>query len=307
MYLTFYNLLKKFKEYRFSYGSESTHDRIKQEINLYIIPFFSDKLVTKLKEKDFKPFYNHLKESSLKDKQRVLNLLIRIFDFLESAYGYHCVYPYRLPKFDSNINLNFLNLDDNFYRPLEALDMIEKMVEDTPYHFFQKLCVSFCIFGCTRISEMRGLKWNCYKDGYVTIHDQLYRGRLKELKSKLSYRSYRLLDFLIEMMDKWKKITLFPGKENFIFIHPKTKKVVSPQSIRRWIQDVAEENNKKYFYPHKGRHTIASFIRQVGGDEYIMGQILGHSPSVAKQIYAHAFNEEKNKMVDLMNKALKKK
>ena len=106
------------------------------------------------------------------------------------------------------------------------------------------------------------------------------------------------MSFVNELFLKWKTITKFNKTEDYIFIHPGTRKVVSPQSIRRWIEEAALSVGLPYRYPHKGRHTVATLIRQVGGDEYIMGQILGHSPDVAKKIYAHAFQEEKNKTIE---------
>ena len=298
--ITFPKLITLYRKWRYSYGSDSTHEKIDGQINLYMKPYFPFTLpIVKYKEKDFKKFYENLKFSDLEKKNRVLNRLIDIFKYFEKAYGYHCIYVYRLPKFDSDIKIDFTNLnDDDFYNQDEIMKIYKSMNENDEYSLFKKTVVISAICSCTRISELRGLTWDHYDGKRILIDSQLYRGKKKKLKSKLSYRTFNLLSFVNELFLKWKTVTRFNKTDDYIFIHPGTNNVVSPQTIRRWIEEAALSVGLPYRYPHKGRHTVATLIRQVGGDEYIMGQILGHSPDVAKKIYAHAFQEEKNKTIE---------
>lgn len=302
--LTFNDLVKKYKNYRFAYGEFTTHERINGEINNYILGVIPDKLVLKLEMKDFEKFYSNLKNSKLSHKNRVLNRLLEIFKHLDKAYNFNCPYPFRLPKFNDDTSIDFNNLDDdNFYTPDELINIVDSISIEDKNSFFKKLCVAFVVMGCCRISEMRGLKWDHYKDGRIFIETQLYRGKEKKLKSKNSYRKFTLLSFLKDYLDQWKLMTKYNKDKDYIFKHPGTKKVVSPQTVRRWIQDASAEAGLKYYNPHKGRHTIASFIRQVGGDEYTMAEILGHSPEIAKKVYAHCFQDEKNQAINAMDEA----
>ncbi len=116
-----------------------------------------------------------------------------------------------------------------------------------------------------------------------------------------------MLSFISELLENWKKIIKNYHENQFIFIYDKTKKVVSPQTVRRWIEDASSAVGLKYCSPHKGRHTMASFIRKVGGDEYIMADLLGHTPDIAKKVYAHCFQDEKNETVKMMDLALNNK
>ncbi len=304
--LTFKKLIKNYRDYKFSSIEFTTAERIDGEINNYMLGFIpSDKLVLKLEKRDFDKFYSHLKECKLENKNRVLNRLLEIFDYLNKAYSYNCPYPYRLPKFNDK-KINFTNLDENiFYTLDEALKIINNMPSISRKDIFKKLCVAFVIFGCCRISEMRGIKWNHYSNGYVFIETQLYRGVEKRLKSAKSYRKFKLLSFVNDMLENWKKLSKIIVDDQYIFLYEKTRKVVSPQTVRRWIIEASNAVGLKYCTPHKGRHTMATLIRSVGGDEYIMGAILGHTPDIAKKVYAHCFLNEKDKTIKLLNKKLK--
>ncbi len=176
--LTFKKLIKNYRTFKFSSCEFTTAERIDGEINNYMLGIIpSDKLVLKLEKKDFDKFYKNLKESKLENKNRVLNRLLEVFDYLNKAYSYNCPFPYRLPKFNEK-KINFTNLDEEkFYTPEDALKIINNMPSETREELFKKLCVSFVIFGCCRISEMRGIKWNHYSDGYIFIESQLYRGK----------------------------------------------------------------------------------------------------------------------------------
>lgn len=306
--LTFKKLIKNYCEYKFSSCEFTTAERIKGEINNYMLGFIpADKLIIKLEKRDFEKFYKHLKECKLENKSRVLNRLLEIFDYLNKAYSYNCPYPYRLAKFNEK-KINFTNLnEEKFYTPEEALKIINNMSSATKEELFKKLCVAFVIFGCCRISEMRGIKWNHYSNGYIFIEVQLYRGREKRLKSAKSYRKFKLLSIVAELLEKYKNLSKNIKDEQYIFIYEKTKKVVSPQTVRRWIIESSEAVGLKYCSPHKGRHTMATFIRAVGGDEYVMADILGHTPDIAKKVYAHCFQEEKNETINLMDNMIKNK
>lgn len=305
--ITFPKLVSLYKKWRFSHGAESTHEKINGQIVNYMLPYFDkNKTIVNYNDNDFRKFYSNLKFCDLEKKNRVLNRLIDIFKYFENAYGYHCIYVYRLPKFDSEENIDFTNLnDDNFYNQDEIMKIYKSMKEEEPYLLFKKICVISSICSCTRISELRGLTWDHYDGKRLFIDSQLYRGKKKKLKSKRSYRTFNLLSFVNSLFIKWKETTRYNDPEDYIFVHPGTKKVVSPQSIRRYIEEAALSVGLVYRNPHKGRHTVATLIRQVGGDEYVMGQILGHSPDVAKKIYAHAFQEEKNKTIESIDELFK--
>ncbi|MEP4702402.1 MAG: site-specific integrase, partial [Parasphingorhabdus sp.] len=149
-----------------------------------------------------------------------------------------------------------------------------------------------------RISELRGLTWDCVDFELGLIHVQKRADRFNDMgkpKSRSSKRSIPMAPTVVNVLTSWRKVCpegdlglVFPngkGKiENHSNIH---NRVLVPLLIENGITD--ENGNPKFSF-HALRHAAASlFIEQNWPPKKIQA-LLGHSSiNMTMDVFGHLF------------------
>lgn len=152
-----------------------------------------------------------------------------------------------------------------------------------------------------RIGEALALTFEDYSNGKLHIYKQWQvingKGSIVTPKSKNSVR-YVTLDSktkndLEEYINYLKASRDYKKQNWFLFCGPT---VITEQHIRR----VCKEHSNKVGLPiikiHELRHSHATYLRDMGYDEFTISQRLGNEPDTARKTYIHAHIEDDEKV-----------
>lgn len=141
------------------------------------------------------------------------------------------------------------------------------------------------IFGCFSIGEIRGIKVNNIKDGYITIDEQISsRGEKLPLKTAYRYRSEYLPDFLKELLETHIKVNNLKDNDYIFYSSKSSKSLGNSEIYRRFRSNLKLANipSKKF---HWFRKTLPTLLHEKGVSSLEIKNLLGHSTTATSEKY----------------------
>lgn len=272
----------------------------------YVIPYFRNIDVNKLVMADFNNFRNKLSKVNIKDKNRIINYLKAMFDFLNNYYDIDVPYIKRIQKF-KNYSPGAIKSEVN--KPVEFSLFKQYYLKANAYFKFYLLTTY--LFGL-RISEVRGLEVSSFDLNnnllYINKVTTCKVGLNKSIdlvpKSISSIRKYYLCDSYIKKLKEYIKDNKLKEKDR-LFFASKKKDPISETSIRRNLKYIEEQNNLEHITPHGLRHGIASYLYGEGVPFEDIGKYLGHKfNSVTMDVYIDLTKERQKNIISKIEKLI---
>ncbi|TMV07532.1 site-specific integrase [Ruegeria sediminis] len=249
-----------------------------------------DLLLEDLSRADVKDFLDELQDEGLSramTKKILGSLRSALSEALDREWiGHNVARDVKLPR----------NRRDEEERTIPTKDEIRTMVEKTPER--HRPLIVTAIFTGMRISELRGLTWDCVDFERRLIHVQKRADRFNTMgkpKSRTSKRSIPMAPIVAKTLEDWRPVCP-PGNLDLVFPNGKGRienhsnihnRVLVPLLLENGIVD--EAGNPKFSF-HALRHAAASlFIEQNWPPKKIQA-LLGHSSiNMTMDVYGHLF------------------
>lgn len=146
------------------------------------------------------------------------------------------------------------------------------------------------------MSEIRGLKWQCIQNGYITIENVIVTvdGKAiekKDTKSIAGVRVLKLPKYLNTLIENERA----SSDSEYITI-------LSGQAIYKRFSRLLEKNDLPHMRFHDLRHLNASIMLQLGvQDKYAMERGGWSTLSTMKDVYQHTLSAEREKVDNIVN------
>lgn len=262
-----------------SYAYQSSHD-------LYILPFFRNRMIRDISRRDVQDFINSLGSLSA-NYVRTIYAHLRVCLNAAVDDGIIDSSPCRkidLPKVP--------RVRKEYLGPTDAWSLI-----DSRNGTYNALFAILVLSGI-RIGEALALKLKCidFKEGKIRISETWdTRARiLHQPKSAAAIRSVEMLSCLSEILDDFVRESGIQDPEAFLFPSPmrgKDQPLSYPtvnQEYRNAVGEQALPNHKI----HSLRHSFASIMIAAGVSIPTISRNLGHSsPVITMHVYGHEIQE----------------
>ena len=273
-----------------------------------LIPYFKDKQICLITEKNIKELINSI--NGYRTKEIVYIVLKMLFDFArEKNYIFYTprIRKPQKPYAEEEESIIFIESD----RQDVWLDYFETENTDVSLLFETMLLTGL------RPEEACGLKWcaidetsneliinNAYKDypiydGVRIIGHERGDGRLKTTES---YRKIplnpRLKKILLEHKEKQQRLfKLFKTKWNensYIFVNQYRRPYV-PENLSKCMRTFIKKYELEYMTPYGLRHSFATFCSEEGMEEIVLMRLMGHSDFNTTQKYYICVSSKRKK------------
>lgn len=307
--LYFFDLVESYKNHRKKELKPTTYYGYCKLINRTILKYMKNVKVSRLTFSDFEKFRRQIDRLDLYENNRVLNLLIEIFDYLNIYFGIDIPYAKRLQKFKSYIPSRIDKEQVN--KPVE-FDLLKKYYAASNDYFKFYLLTTY-IFGL-RVSELRGLEVQSFNPEEKTL--SIYKvttckcGLNKSIdlvpKSASSIRKYFLSERYLSLLRKFIEDHRLKGNHRLFYIKRKTNPI-SGTSIRRYLNQIEESNHLEHITPHGLRHGIASYLYSEGISFEDIGKYLGHKfHNVTMDVYIDMTKERQKAITSKIDSLIEK-
>lgn len=272
----------------------------------YIIPNFKNIDINKISMSDLNNFKKELSKSKLKNKNRIINYLKAMFEYLNIYYDINNPYIKRLQNF-KNYSPGEINNEIN--KPVE-FNLLKKYYVSADEYIKFYLLTTY-LFGL-RISEVRGLDVSSFnlnsKILYINKVTTCKVGLNKSIdlvpKSSSSIRKYYLCDSYINKLEEFIKKNRLK-ENNKLFFSKNKKESISETSIRRCLNEIEKNNNLEHITPHGLRHGIATYLYGEGISFEDIGKYLGHKfNSVTMDVYIDLTKERQKNIISKIEKLI---
>ena len=159
-----------------------------------------------------------------------------------------------------------------------SMDELRKAINTECKYPYIKAAFMFSCFTGLRMSDVKRLEWNMFKDGRITIK-QKKPGRYVTVP-------------VSENAKRW-----LPKKGKG-FVWPElavTHRNMISKQVKKWMKAAGIEGNITF---HVSRHTCATMLLEYGADIYTVSKILGHADISTTQIYAKVVDRKKDEAVN---------
>ena len=164
-----------------------------------------------------------------------------------------------------------------------------------------------------RIGEALGLQWKDidFELGTVTIKRTRDQYGPRTPKTKNSYRTIHLPANTLNELERYKtyckKVLLRNGEKfkesNFVFISNETGAPYGTTSFRSVLRRMSKKVGFKV-RAHTFRHTFATILISKGIDVVAVAAILGNTPKMVLQVYAHVIENRNAELTNIINQAM---
>ncbi len=228
----------------------------------------------------FLSWFRFVDSSNIVGKESVRELLSQIVDYGNKRFGIdHSRSLNMLPQFRKKIEVPKQKVVYTFD---EFMYFREFITDPMTY-----LIVTVYYMMGIRTSELRGLVW----DTGVNLRTKelvLYQGVTNKtlakgqmvvpLKSKKSYRTIPIPDYLVDLFSSWRKQSPCPRSGQFVFPSRNDKnKVIGESYIKRAIDNAAKDAGLPQIDKHELRHSFATTLEGLGYSSETIRGLLGHS------------------------------
>lgn len=177
-------------------------------------------------------------------------------------------------------------IDAKVKQPAEAqhytLEEIIPILNELTMRVDCQLVMALAFFAGLRQSEIRGLKWEDFKEvkGQVHVQRAFVRQYLGEPKSKTSNRFVPLIPYLQQLVELWHRQSGKP-EAGWLFPNRTAERPVNLRDLaRNYIKPVLAEAELQWKGYHAGRHGYGTLLTQITGNLVAAKEGLGHSSLV---------------------------
>jgi integrase len=169
---------------------------------------------------------------------------------------------------------------------MEEIAILAADAKGTPY----ELPFLLAVWGGLRVSEIRGLTWDCINGNILHVKQAVVEGEdgdvLKTTKSYSGNRKIRLPDYIVELIRQQ------PKKDRFI-IH------YSRCALYNHLRRSCVRLGLPHYRFHDLRHVQASVMLALNvPDKYAMERMGHASNNMLKNVYQHTFSKKSEEVAD---------
>ncbi len=187
----------------------------------------------------------------------------------------------------------------------------------------EKAAIGLLFYCAMRLGEVAGLEWKDidFQKHIISIQrSTIYVGSqfgtiTKEPKSKTSIRKVPIPTKLYDILQEY-QVWYNNERQKLGDVWQDTDRVIprwngaiiTPSTIRLWLDKLLAENGIRRVSPHSLRHTNITIQLRNGIPPKAVAKIVGHSdPSVTINVYSHYLEEDEQDYVALFDNLFKKK
>lgn len=280
-----------------------SYQKYESLILIYIVPFFKEKLISKLTNNDIDLFLKSIQEKISVSMQKTIIYIIK------ATLNY--AYKNKWCNHIEYININFKKENKLIYTlTIEEQKRLEESLRKGVN--IRKCCLLLCLYTGLRIGEVCGLKWEDINFEGKTMQIKRTIQRIKSNnnydnktvliastpKSSTSNRIVPIPDFLIDLLKRFQK-------NNDFYLLSNSDKLYDPRLLEFFYKRILEKSNINYKKFHTLRHTFATRAIESKMDVKTLSEILGHSSiDITLKLYVHPSLELKKcsieKLADYM-------
>ena len=287
--LTFEQLCNVFLEDYKNRVRATTYKNLSNDIKLYFRDYFNEfKQISDIKSLNIRAFQNWLKLKGLSNStiNRIMTSLSHIFNFAVDYYSL-ASNPCKTIKTLKNDKKDF-----NILTPEEFKQLIN-CIEEKERIFFITL-----FYTGLRAGEALALTWEDFKGNTLDINKTLVmvdkEEQYNEPKTKKSKRIVVIPQFLVDMLNEYKSTMYKPKPYHNIFL-------LGYNQYNYMLDAAISKNNFKKIRLHDFRHSHISHLIHLGVNIVAISERVGHdSASITLSVYGHLYNEDKNKIADIL-------
>lgn len=261
--------------------SPNTLKDYRSSVKNYIIPFFENKDIRRIRYNDLVKFHKWIKRTD-KGKYNVMSCLRTMLRYAWRNEDINKVPPF--PKLSYELpEIEYLSFE-------QQNKVIEQIPErDRPiFYFMQEYGV--------RPGEARALQRDCVTDAEIIIKRAFADNTLRESTKNGKVRRYELTDFMNEVFSSI-QLNISP----FLFLRDDGKPYTSKNLNKLWHEACGKVGTKIKMY-NAFRHSLGCQLLDQGEDLDLVREQLGHSKMEMTRRYA---KRSQGKLTDALNKRRK--
>lgn len=277
----------------------STIKNNKDNIRLYILPYFKNKKIKNITNTDILKWHDYILTKGLSNRfNRDIHLnLVTILNFACKFYNLDknvasITGNFERPKGSIKKQLNFLTIE-------EFNNFIIKEDNNIYRNFFTIL-----FFTGMRKGELWALKWEDinFNTNEIYIHNAFNRVN-KEITVPKTNKSNRTIVMLTQVIESLKNMKKY--KDNDYVFYP--NKITSTTLARKCDINCKKANIKKNIRIHDFRHSFASMCIKADVKIEVLSNYLGHENiSTTLDIYSHLYPNSQNEIINKIDTFLSK-
>lgn len=282
----------------------TTYENYKSIINIHFTPHFNNIKTNRINRQMVLEWYKYLEELNITNdyKNKILNVITALFDFIHKTYDIKNMFIFQLPKFKVE-SIRKTIVDKKIYTPQE----FEKFIAGS--NMIQFVLFNVLFYTGVRFGELRGLKWIDYdfKEKTLYIQRQIYSkvpGKINlELTPKTpnSVRKIWIPNKLNDLLYKWKQERMMKiGFEDNWFIFGDVKPL-GETTINTWKNKLADRNKIHRISIHGFRHSYTTMLYYSDFRPEVTKELLGHE-SIATTLNTYTHLNEKTIADEVKNK-----
>lgn len=303
-----YSLIEKYKQHQKKKLKPTTYYNKMKNFDKYIVNNFPDIDIHRLTMQHFNRFRSRLSKEKIKEKNRILNMCVDFFEYIDIYYDIRIPFAKRLDKFVNYIPDSKILETRNKNIEIDLFKQYYHASED----YYKILLLTIYVTG-VRLSELRGIEVKAFnfKEKYLYVYKvttgKAGIGKSIDLvpKTESSIRKVFLPDGYI------KKVKLFIKenglrKSDRLFFSENKKIPLSENSIHSHLRVIEKNNELEHITLHGLRHGIASYLYHEGISDTDIGKYLGHKKNnVTMDVYIDLTKERQQKIVSIIDKFIK--
>lgn len=282
------NLIKEFLIETLSNCKKSTFNRYKYVFDKYIIKYFNDQDIKKIKVSDINLWKIEINKTKLsyQSKKKIYIIFSSLFNYAYRVYNISNIL-HRCKPFKNNEKIKEYN-----YYTLEEFKLYNEQIKD-PEH---KVIFNILFYLGLRRGELLALTKEDIKNNKIIINKSSRKKIISTPKTIYSYREIPLpkfiLDLIQEMNIKRKKIP----KDNKIF-------TISETNLARYNKIYATKANLKIIRIHDFRHSNINFLCRLNIAPSAIAKRVGHKNiKEIYETYLHTSEEEQKQINNIIDK-----
>ena len=312
--MTVSELIKQYEEYHAIDTKATSHDTVKRQLRLWVEPYFGDKRLDKLTQRDFADWKVKINSEklALRSKQNVYRIFVAMLNY--------AVKLELIPKNNLSVLGNFkgnsatTKPDEklHYYTASQFEQFIAQAKTNCKYIMDWGFYVFFCIafFTGARKGEINALRWSDI-DGKIlrirrSVNQKLKSGDLEDTpKTKSSIRDLQLPEPLIAVLNEHKKRCKeaardFFSEDDYIC---GCDKPLRDTTIDKRNRAFAEAAGLPRIRVHDFRHSHVSLLANEGINIQEVARRLGHANvQETWKTYCHLYPREEERAVEVLNK-----
>ena len=267
-------------------NKESTYYDTQKRIEKHILPFFKNKMVSKLSMTDIENMKDKIEHLNIKTQNSIITYLKSILRFGVEQYDLN------IPIFNKIKSIPPCIKPPKKYTVWDTKEFSIFINEVDDLLF--KTLFTMLYFSGMRLGEALALTWNDYKKNLISITKSYNkRGIVTTPKTSNSYREIDIPNIVIELLDELYKeaSNVYEFNKN-MFIFGDTKPISRSKIVRK--KDLCINKSKvSRITTHEFRHSHVTLLREMGYSIKQIATRIGDTETTVLSTYSHLFESNK--------------